>query len=83
MFSRAFWYASLERAVKTAAQSAILVFGADQFNALQADWQTAAGFAGGGFVLSVLTSLASGAVTSEPGPSLANEHLDTAPRHAA
>lgn len=73
VFTRPFWQAALERAIKTAAQSAILVFGADQVNALQADWETAGGFALGGFVLSILTSIASGAVTSDPGPSLANE----------
>ena len=50
---------TIERAVKTAAQSAILVIGADQLDALSADWGNVASFAIGGFVLSVLTSLAS------------------------
>lgn len=54
-----FWKKTAERAVKTAAQAALLVIGADQVNALTADWQDAAGFALGGAVLSVLTSLAS------------------------
>lgn len=52
----------LERAVKTAAQSALLVIGADQVNVLVLDWSNVAGFAGGGALLSVLTSLASLAV---------------------
>ena len=73
LFTRAFWLAAVERAAKTAAQSAILVFGADQVNALQADWVTVGGFALGGFVLSLLTSVGSGAATSADGPSLANE----------
>ena len=50
--------AILERASKTAAQSALLVLGADQINALSADWADVAGFALGGFVLSLLTSVA-------------------------
>lgn len=50
---------AVERATKTAAQSALLIIGADQLDALSADWRNVAGFALGGFVLSVLTSLAS------------------------
>ena len=50
---------AIERAVKSAAQAALLVIGADQANVLALDWQNVAGFAGGGFVLSLLTSLAS------------------------
>lgn len=46
-----------DRAVKTAAQAAVLVLGADQVNALNADWQLVAGFALGGAVLSALTTL--------------------------
>ena len=59
MFSKRFIREAIERAVKTAAQSAILVIGANQIDALSADWANVAGFALGGFVLSVLTSLAS------------------------
>ena len=76
MFTRAFWSAALERAIKTAAQSAVLVIGADQFNALAVSWLEVGGFALGGFVLSVLTSVGSDAISSEDGPSLTNsEHL--------
>jgi hypothetical protein len=50
--------AVLERATKTAAQSALLVVGADQTNVLSTDWAQVLGFAAGGFVLSVLTSVA-------------------------
>jgi hypothetical protein len=50
---------TLERALKSAAQAAILVIGADRLDAFSTDWTTVAGFAVGGFVLSVLTSLAS------------------------
>ena len=71
MFTARFVRESVERAVKTAAQSAILVIGADQINALSADWGNVAGFALGGFVLSVLTSLASRNVGADRGsPSL-------------
>ncbi len=59
MFTTKFWKRAAERAAKTAGQSAILAIGADQLNALTADWETVAGFALGGAVLSVLTSLAS------------------------
>ncbi len=64
MFTRTFWKKATERAAKSAAQAAILVFGADQINAFTADWTTVAGFAVGGAVLSYLTSV----VTSGVGP---------------
>lgn len=79
IFTRAFWTAAVERAVKTAAQSAILVLGADQVNVITVEWAEVAGFAGGGFALSVLTSLASNAAGGYRGPSLANE--DVVVRH--
>lgn len=47
----------IDRAVKTAAQSAVLVIGADQVNALDADWRLVGGMALGGAVLSLLTNL--------------------------
>lgn len=59
MFTKSFWKKAVERASKSAGQSALLAIGADQVNALSADWQTVAGFALGGAALSVLTSLAS------------------------
>lgn len=47
----------LDRAVKTAAQAALLTIGADQVDAFHADWRTVLGMAAGGFVLSALTTI--------------------------
>lgn len=74
MPTRAYWLAVLERAVKTAAQSALLVVGADQINAMHAAWGDVFGFAVGGFVLSVLFSLASTGLGGN-GPSVTTEHV--------
>ena len=76
--SKAFLLAVLERATKTAAQSALLVLGADQIDAMHANWGDVGGFALGGFVLSVLTSIASSGLGGN-GPSVTTEHVD---RHA-
>lgn len=70
MLSKQYWARVFERAIKTAAQSALLAVGADQVNALQLDFVTVGGFAAGGFLLSVLTSLASAAVGDSEDPSL-------------
>ena len=72
--TRAYVLAVLERATKTAAQSALLVFGADQINALHANWSDVGGFALGGFALSVLTSLATSGFGGD-GPSATTEHV--------
>lgn len=74
--TKAYLYAVLERAVKTAAQAALLVLGADQINALTASWADVGGFAAGGFVLSVLSSLATSGFGGN-GPSATTEHVDT------
>lgn len=58
MLTRVFWRDALERSLSTAAQSALLVVGADQFNVLDASWADVAGFAAGGFVLSLLKCVA-------------------------
>jgi hypothetical protein len=73
--TKAYLLAVLERAVKTAAQSALLVIGADQLNALSANWGDVGGFAAGGFVLSVLTSLATSGLGGN-GPSATTERVD-------
>ncbi|RYE42597.1 MAG: hypothetical protein EOP24_32175 [Hyphomicrobiales bacterium] len=65
-----FWVETLERAVKSGAQGALLAVGADQFNVLSLDWSVAAGFAGGAALLSALTSIASGGITDSDSPSL-------------
>lgn len=74
IFTRTFWTAAIERAFKTAAQSALLIFGADQINVLTVSWVEVGGFAAGGFVLSLLTSVASNQFGDGTGPSLANEY---------
>ena len=67
MFTLTFWKAALERALSTAAQSALLAVGADQFNVIGADFATIAGFAGGGFLLSALKSVVvAGATDGNP-----------------
>lgn len=76
MWTLAFWKATAERAVSTAAQSAILVFGADQINALEADWSTVGGFALGGAVLAVCKALAVNAATGNGPGATDAETLD-------
>ena len=73
--TKAYLLAVLERATKTAAQSALLVLGADQINALSADWVDVGGFALGGFALSILTSLATSGFGGN-GPSATTERVD-------
>lgn len=60
MFTRAFWIGTADRAVKSAAQSLILLWTADiAFNLLTIDPVNAAGIAGGAAALSLLSSLVS------------------------
>lgn len=61
MFTRRFWRAAIERAVKTAAQADLLLIGANQAQWLAIDWGKVGATTLGGLVLSVLTS-----ITSEP-----------------
>jgi r1t holin len=69
MNTKKFWQKAAERAVKTAAQSALLVIGADQVNALSASWADVGGFALGGLVLSLLTSVATSGAGPDDDPS--------------
>ena len=64
LLNKNFWKDALERALKTAAQAAMLVIGQDVtgFDLFNADFGNALGFALGGFVLSIATSIASAPV---------------------
>lgn len=65
-----FWKATTERALSTAAQSAILTLGADQFNVITVDWLDVGGFALGGAALSILKALGASRI-GDGSPSLA------------
>lgn len=52
-----FWNYALERAIKTAAQTATAVLGAGMVNLLQVDLLSLLAVAGGSALLSVLTSI--------------------------
>jgi hypothetical protein len=81
IFSILFWRAAAERAIKSAAQGALVAgIGAAGFDALSADFRTIGGLALGMGLASVLTSVASDALTDGSGPSLTNaETLDVPP----
>lgn len=69
MFSRSFWKSALERALKTGAQAAALVWtGSDSGpgNLFELDFEVIAGAVGFGIGYSLLTSIASGLVPSGP-----------------
>lgn len=54
-----FWRETTERAVKSAAQGGLLAIGADKLDVLSLDVRAFVGFAAGGALLSVCTSLLS------------------------
>jgi hypothetical protein len=70
MFTRAFWTAALERAVKTFAQTAAALIGADAIDVLEIDWASVAGVSGTAALVSVLTSIASIPLSNGNSPSL-------------
>lgn len=71
MFTWRFWRETLERGIKSAAQAPLLAWGVgDQvMNALAMDWSQVGGWALGGFILSVLTSVATIKLGAEDSPS--------------
>jgi hypothetical protein len=71
IWTGAFWKATTERAIATAAQVAVLVIGADMANVIAVDWAEVGGFAAGGAVLAVLKALAAGA--GDGNPSVGNQ----------
>lgn len=77
MWTLAFWKATAERATSTAAQSALLVIGADQFSIISVSWLEVGGFAAGGAVLAALKSLVAAGI-GNGSPSLTSaERLTT------
>jgi hypothetical protein len=55
------WFkAAAIRGIKTAAQVGVLLIGTDVFNIVALDWPYILGCMAGGFVLSLLTSVATG-----------------------
>ena len=84
IWTKVFWKATAERAIKTAAQTAATVIGGNVVNAWELDYGQIAGVTLGGAILSVLTSIGSAKVTNNPGPSLGPEVLDPSQdRHQA
>jgi len=71
MFTRKFWRAASERAIKTAAQTVLSVYfvGDVIFDFFSADWQALGSVALGGAFFSVLTSITSDRI-GDDGPSL-------------
>lgn len=78
MFTKAFWKAAAERAIKTAAQTGLVAWGATTFTEVGQVVPTleAVGLAAlSGAILSLLTSVGSDAVTQQDGPSLTDAEI--------
>lgn len=58
ILSPRWWAAAIDRAIRTAAQTALATLGADQLDVLAADWPAVGSLAAGAALLSILTSIA-------------------------
>ncbi|MFF2522420.1 holin [Streptomyces liangshanensis] len=67
MFTKAFWKATGERAVRTGAQALIATLGLDTLGVIHADWGDGLSLAGGAALLAVLTGIATSGGTEGPG----------------
>ena len=76
MFSRLFWKDTVERAVKTFAQSALATLGLGATDVLSTDWVGVVSVGAGAAVVSVLTSLASTARDNTVSPASVAEVPD-------
>lgn len=74
MWTRAWWIAAAERALKTVAQTLVALIGANAVDVTQLNWPSLLGIAATAGIVSVLTSVGSARV-GNPGPSLADETL--------
>ncbi len=76
MFTKAFALATAERAIKTFVQGLLAFLITDgALSIVDVDFGQAAGVSGLAALVSVLTSIVSGAVTSQPGPSLVSAEV--------
>ncbi len=66
MFIKKFVLASIERAIKTFAQAAVAFLAAGATGLIDVDWVQLASVAGLAALVSILTSVGSGAVTGTP-----------------
>lgn len=62
MLSKSFWIDAAERAVKTAAQTAVAMLGTGLVGIIDVDWQNVASVSAVAAVVSLLTSIASNPV---------------------
>jgi hypothetical protein len=83
MFTRAFWLAAIERAVKTFGQAAAALLLGDGLGLLDADWAAVANLAGMAAAISLLTSLGSLAAGPGGSPSLVTGPADVMVARAA
>jgi len=74
MWTRAWWQAAAERALKTVAQTLVALIGANAVDVTTLDWPSLLGIAATAGIVSILTSIGSAKIGSE-GPSLADETL--------
>lgn len=68
--SKSFWVAAAERAAKTASQVAVSILALDTTGMVHANWLSLVSTAGLAALVSVLTSVGSGAVSPVGSPSL-------------
>ena len=69
MWTWNFWKQALERAIKTAAQSAVAILGVAGLGILDVDWKQVASVVGLAVVASVLSSIATSTMGQEGSPS--------------
>lgn len=82
IWTTTFWKAAAERAIKSAAQSAVALLSVDGIGLLDVDWTQTASVSGLMALLSLLTSVASSGIGGE-GPSLTTAETVYIPQHAA
>ncbi|WP_371650866.1 MULTISPECIES: holin [unclassified Streptomyces] len=82
MFTKAFWKATAERAIRTFAQSLAAVLTAGATNLFDVDWKAALATAGLATLLSVLMAVGSSSL-GRPGPGLTETTGPDAPAEPA